>query len=351
VSGKRPTLSESLGKAEPAWGGDPKEPRLFGEGRRVPPLDGKQRRRLAGFARQTPRGDVISWAALLGTFALAGPVFVSRFNLPLDGAGPAVAERFYLMPEVVLTVMAAVGLDAVGARALSRPAWAIALTAVSAAVAIAASVGEVLEYDRPTVALYVENTLRGAPPQAIVVGTGDHRWGAFMYARYALHLRSDVVCVVPDMVKQPWYRAELGARLGVSLDTPDQRAVGPKTLMRRLLSTGRPVLYTDWPDPAVNGTRHYSVGTLMRVLRDDEAPPAPDALEAMNEAVFSRYEVEPDPPRDPRGWGRGLIDDYARAWGELGQAYGSRGEVEKEQACFRKAARFAPWLVSDGPSP
>jgi len=54
VSGKRPTLSESLGKAEPAWGGDPKKPRLFGEGRRVPPLDGKQRRSLPGFARQTP---------------------------------------------------------------------------------------------------------------------------------------------------------------------------------------------------------------------------------------------------------------------------------------------------------
>jgi hypothetical protein len=287
-----------------------------------------------------------SLAALVASFVLAGPVFIACFNLPFEGAAPTVVERFYLLPEVVLTVLGALSLDVLVPWLLARDGWTAALTVQLSLTTGILTVPEVLEHNRPTVALYIENTLRAAPDHAIIVGTGDHRWGGFMYARYVLHLRPDVVCVVPAMMRQVWYRRDLEATLGVSFETPEHGAVGPEAFMARLLATGRPVLYTDWPAPAVEKTRHYSVGTLMRVLRDVEAPPLPPALESMNLEVFSRYALEPTPPRDPHGWGYGLQVDYARAWGELGEAYGRDGDVAKEQESYRRAARFAPWLVS-----
>jgi hypothetical protein len=296
--------------------------------------------------RTTDRRFAASLAALVGALVLAGPAFVASFNLPLEGAGPTVIQRFYLLPEVLVTVLAALSLDLLAPALMASEAPVAGLTLLAAVAAAASAASKVREHNRPSVALYIENTLRGAPPDAIVVGTGDHRWGGFMYARYVTHQRPDVLCVVPSMLAQAWYRHELESALHASFETPEHRAVGPRTLLARLLATGRPVLYTDWPAPAVEGTRHYSVGTLMRVLRDDERPPDAETLAALNASTFDAYALEPTVPEDPNGWGYGLQVDYARAWGELGQAFAREGATEKEDESYRRAARFAPWLVT-----
>jgi hypothetical protein len=300
-------------------------------------------------AQALPPRVLRSRLALGAAFALAGPIFIARFNLPFHGAGPTVAERFYLFPEVVLTVMGALSLDALVPWLMARDGLAAALAAQAGLAAAILTVPEVLEHNRPTVEIYLENTLRAAPADALIVGTGDHRWGGFMYLRYALHMREDVLYIVPGTMPQAWYRHDVEAMTGVSLETPSHKPVGPKTLMARLLATGRPLLYTDWPDPELDGMPHYSVGTLMRILRPGESPPTPQALEAMNLEAFSEYEIEPTLPKDPNGWGYSLQDDYARAWGELGQAYGKEGNAVKEQECYARAAAFAPWRVRRTP--
>ncbi len=300
-------------------------------------------------ARRRARSAMGSKLALGAAFLLAGPVFTSWFNLPLVGAGPTVAERFYLLPEVVLTVLGALSVDALVPWLMARDGLTSALAALAGVTATSLTVPEVLEYNRPTVALYIENTLRAAPPDALIVGTGDHRWGGFLYARYALHERPDVLYLVPATMTQAWYRRDMQDLTGVSFETPAHRAVGPKTLMARLLATGRPVLYTDWPDEVAD-TQHYTVGTLMRVLRPGEDPPRLEAVEAMNVETFSRYELESTLPEDVHGWGYLLEGDYARPWGELGSAYGKEGQGVKEQECYAVAARFAPWRVEMYPS-
>lgn len=224
--------------------------------------------------------------ALGGAFLLAGPVFIARFNLPFVGVAPTVAERFYLFPEVILTVMTALSLDALVPWLMRRDGLVAALTAQVSVAAAILTVPEVIEHNRPTVDIYIKNTLATAPENAIIVGSGDHRWGGFMYARYALHLRPDVLHVVPDKMTQAYYRRDVQTETGVSLETPEHHAVGPKTLMARLLATGRPVLYTDWPDPKVLGTVHYSVGTLMRPLGDGETLPSAEEVLTMNLDTF-----------------------------------------------------------------
>jgi hypothetical protein len=299
-----------------------------------------------GALRSPDRRGLRSRLALGAAFLLAGPVFIARFNLPFIGAAPTVAERFYLFPEVILTVMTALSLDALVPWLVARKRLSAALTAQAAVVASILTVPEVLEHNRPTVELYIKNTLAGAPENAIVVGSGDHRWGGFMYAHYALHLRPDVVNLVPGLMTQAYYRHDMQALTGVSFETPEHSAVGPKTMMARLLATGRPIFYTDWPDAKIRSTPHYSVGTLMRVLREGEAPPPPEEVLALNLDAFSKYVEEPTLPEDVHGWGYGLQTDYARAWGELGKRFGEEGDVTNEQACYARAARWAPWVVT-----
>jgi len=302
---------------------------------------------LLGWKRRAgvERSRRVALVALGSTFLLAGPLFIARFNIPLVGAGPMVAERFYLLPEVLLTVMAALSLDTLVPGIVARRGLMAALTLEAAIVASVFTIPVVLEHNRPTVELYVENTLRGAPKDAIIVGTGDHRWGGFMYARYVEKLRLDVVYVNEGTLIQAWYRRELEPRLGVSLDTPAGRSVGPRTLMARLLATGRPVLYTDWPEPSVETTPHVSEGTLMRVLREGESEPSPGDVLARNLEVEARYEMEGSPPKDEHSWGFALQPDYARPWVELARRYGQAGDAGSEQACLARAEELAPWLV------
>ncbi len=282
----------------------------------------------------------------LGTaFFLAGPLFIACFDLPLVGAAPTVAERFYLLPETILTVMTALSIDALTPWLVVRRGLTIAITAQVAVVAAILTVPEVLEYNRPTVQIYVENTLRAAPENSLIVGSGDERWGAFMYARYALRLRQDVLYLVPGTMVQAWYRRDVAELTGVSFETAAHAPIGPKTMMARLLATGRPLFYTDWPDAKVEDTPHYTVGTLMRVLKEGESSPSPDALLAMNVDTFGKYETEKTVPEDPNGWGYSVQEDYARAWGELGKRFGEERDVAEEQRCYVMAARWAPWVV------
>jgi hypothetical protein len=302
---------------------------------------------LLGGAYRSLDPRVLRSQLLLGaSFLLAGPAFIACFNLPLVGAAPTVAERFYLLPEVILTVMIARSLDALVPWLLQRDSLAAGLVAQASLVATILTVPEVLEYNRPTVELYVRNTLRAAPANALIVGSGDHRWGAFMYARYALHLRPDVLFIVPGTLRQAWYRLEVQKMTNVSLETTEPDGVDPKTLMARLLATQRPLLYTDWPDPKVENTPHDSVGTLMHVLRRGEAPPPAEEVLAMNLDVFSTYVEESTLPEDVHGWGYLLQSDYARPWGELGKRFGEAGDIDREQACYARAAHWAPWSVT-----
>jgi hypothetical protein len=298
-----------------------------------------------GALQTIPERERRSMLALGAAFLLTGPVFVASFDLPFVRAGPTVAERFYLLPETIVTVMGALSIDTLTPWLTVRRGLMAVLTTQVAIVAAILTVPEVLEYNRPTVETYVKNTLRSAPDDALIVADGDQRWGGFMYARYVLGLRPDVLVLTPGTVVQAWYRRDMQALTGVSFETPEHGPIGPKTMMARLLATGRPLLYTGWPDAKLQNTPHYAVGTWMRVLKEGESPPSPEALLAMNLEAFDTYTTEKTVPQDPHGWGYMLQEDYARAWGELGKRFGEEGDVAKEQRCYAMAAEWAPWLV------
>jgi hypothetical protein len=283
--------------------------------------------------------------ALGASLLLAGPGLVALFDLPLHSIERQVVERFYLLPELMICVPGALALDAV-ARVLSRHRFvAVALGAFFVIGQLVSNAMRRGDRPGPSVEQYVENTLRNAPPNAIVVGTGDMRWGGFLYARYALHLRPDVTFVNPSLLSQRWYRRLASELTGVNFETPTGKPIGPKTTVSRLLASGRPIGYTDWPDPKVADTPSYAVGTLMRVVAPGEAPPSSERLEAMNLEAFAAFTLEPAPPPESDAWGHALAPDYARPWIQLARRFDAEGRPDDAQRCLARAGKLAPWTV------
>ena len=223
----------------------------------------------------------------------------------------------------------------------------MAAVVVVGAAQLAITLPEIREHNRPSVENYVRNTLKSAPPDAIVVESGDHRLFGFIYAQNVLHLRPDISFVNPGPMGQAWYRRDLGARIGVNLDTPSRGPIGPLTLSRRLAATGRPLYYTDFYDAKLEPLHHESVGTLMRIKNEADPASEPEALERQNTELFGQFTMEPTLPNDPYGWGYGFMKDYARPWVELANAYGERGDAERALACFARAKALAPGFVTE----
>jgi hypothetical protein len=141
----------------------------------------------------SPRGRRRGVLALFATWALAGPVFAAFLNVPPDAPGATLVERFCLLPEVVLAIAVAWGLDVWRALREGR-----ALPLALAAIAIGASCAFnswplVRAGHTDALELYTENTETSAPMRAVILGTGDYRLFSFLYTG-AIHLRPDVIC-------------------------------------------------------------------------------------------------------------------------------------------------------------
>lgn len=297
--------------------------------------------------------DAAPLIALVLAFVLAGPAFVSRFNLPPRGLGALVVARFHLLPMALASVLAALALDALVAatpqHVRARAASVVLALALSLAGARAAlTLPDVREDHRPTTDLYVRNVLAIAPKDAILVGSGDDRIGGFLYARCALRARPDVQFLSAHLLLTDWYPRQVSARLGLDV-VRGERGPGDEhptldgaALMAQLVSTGRPVFVTDWFARGLDRSiPSYPWGPLVRVVPSWKQIPAPDALYAENEAVFDRLVVEPSPPAAGT-WAGVRARDYARPWLVLADAFERAGDVEKAGAARARARALAP---------
>ncbi len=286
-----------------------------------------RRRDASGPATAPRRAD---WVALAASAALAGPVFAAVFDKPLTGPGLAVLERFDVLPMTVLAPACACALDVFAARAFARPAASLAMAGLAAAASVAVGLPVVRAHHRPTVELYARNALLVASPDAIVLGTGDHRMGAFLYTRYALGLRPDVLFVNPRMLFEPWYFERVQRAVAAPLPAPVDRKLDVPAMLGALLATGRPVFVTDLFSPAaIARFPSYPVGPLIRLRATPAEVPSPDRVLEENEAWSARFEREPRPWPGPEPWGDDLVSDYARPWLSLADAFAQAGDPQR----------------------
>lgn len=296
--------------------------------------------------RQRPRPITLAIAL---AFVLAGPIFVSLFNLAPRGIGALIVERFHLLPSALLCLLGALAMDFALREWISVQPWHLAWPIAPLAVQVANVLPEIGEHNRPTVGLYAENVLRTAPPRLVILGSGDQRLGGFSYANQALGLRRDVVYVSARLLLVPWYRKHSAERLGLTLPEPNAGTLDLRQVVDTLLASGRPIALTGLLAPGITeGFSTYPLGPLIRVLPPTSPLPDPDALERENRDLFARMEIEARAPEDRESFAGRLHDDYARPWLTLAQVFAARGEEQRASTCREQAFALAPWTRSPG---
>lgn len=149
-------------------------------------------------------------------------IFFLRVNSPLLPLYLGVTERFYILPNVVLAVLAGGGAAAVIAGlarrrpAMARPAAIVMWLATAGAMALVNGPTVSMRHDTFTRDLGA-NLLAGLPPQALLLSEGDLYHNAIYYQLLCLKQRPDVDLVDQQKMTYPWYVAQLRARGRVRL--------------------------------------------------------------------------------------------------------------------------------------
>lgn len=297
-------------------------------------------------------------AALLLSTLLAGPLFVSRFNIAPQGVGAQVVERFYLLPLTLLAIALGLGLAALEARFLDartparrwrRRTWRAASGCILGLSALSAYRHADVR-DARAIEDAVIRALEAAEPGALVLGADDVLLFAHLYLQTELGLRRDVQYVDLHMLHYPWYRAQIRRRRP---QFPLQRAPGPGTaaaLVGAELARGTPVYLANLRAAHLTATfPSYPIGPLIRLLPPGTPVPPPEQVWARNRALLLRRPRRgrpPDPASDP--WAAEILAIEARNLGTLAGALARRGNPSAARAALEQMIALAPWLPLPG---
>ncbi len=290
----------------------------------------------ASLIRQ-PRPARLPGVLLIASLAIAGPLFVARFNVPLEALGQRVVERFFLLPLLLVSLLAGLGVSPRLARLPRAALAAPALIALALLANVAVVFPELPLAHAPTIENYLSDTLAVVPERSVVIGVGDHRLFGFAYLQRVRGQRPDVAYVDAPLLHYAWYRPRVAAAIGLPSDDPALRDA--RALTARLLELGRPVFVAD-PNvrSVVSAFPTYPFATVLRVVGPGQSVPSMPLLEAQNVEVFAHLHGSIAAPRDT--WASGVRSDYARVWVVLADAYDRAGAPEDAARNRARAAEF-----------
>jgi hypothetical protein len=299
------------------------------------------------FSRRLPgperRVDLALW---LVSFALAGPGLVLMMNRSPDGVARFVVERFYLLPQLMLVVPTALTFEWLSMRLRLTGAriWPVAV--IVACLLIAAHLQRIHDHNRPTLEHYVTNTLEQLPADAVLLGTGDHRFFGYQYAQIGLGLRPDVVALDATQLTYPWYYDRACARFGAPLSGPasdGSRNFSTVALIEQLVASGRPVFLTDvYSDGVGRRVPMVPAGALLRVVPPGEPPKSIIEMHLETVNIFNRYLVETLFVPEAGTWDALVFEDYARPWHSLAESFDRIGDAATAARIREIESRFLP---------
>ena len=277
------------------------------------------------------------WSMLAVSVVLAGPVLATRFNIPPEGLGQYMCERFYMLPALIITIPVAVGLDMLEAPASwpRRPALAAALPVVAFVGLSATTLPRLGHVQSPAMELGVRNLLRSLPQDAVVYVVPDDLCGGAVYLQLARHERPDVVVLCAAMLRLPWYRAQ-----------QTQRAVGlpvvPGGLSAALLKSGRAVFVDPQLPSALAAYPHYVYGIVRRVLPTGVPLPSAGDVAAINQRLFAAFDLDYAWPAASDEYHALAHYRYAAAWSAVARGLEAAGDPAGARDALANAARLTP---------
>ncbi len=292
-------------------------------------------RRRAGESR-------VPWIALALSTLLAGPLFVSRFNLMPEGLFLHMLQRFYLLPILLLGVPVAVGLDRLaGARvALARSPFGALLGVLALPVLAAPALAPTRAEHTTAMETAIINTLRALPPNAAMITNADDFAFGVIYVQQVLGVRRDVISITWPMMSYDWYRDRAAAR-GATFDPSPSNDPASVRLATQLLATGHPVYVDEGASRILNTFPAYPFAGFLHVLPRGAPLPGVDAIAAENREAYAKFDLDYPTPGPDDGYPTIANMRYAATWYRIAKAYADAGFPAAAKAARDTAHAFS----------
>jgi len=295
-----------------------------------------------------------AWRWLLLSALLCGPGFLAQFNLLPEGVTARIVERFHMLPALLGALLAGRAFDAIVtvlSPRISKPTQRL-FSSRGCAIWIAClllfaslrAFPMVVEVHNPAVDRYTSNMLKSLPPNAIVVGMGDHNVFGFLYQQRARGLRPDVLYIDLKLLQGEVYRGQIESVWRSGPLIPEGDGPGVQRLLGSLLASGRPVYMTRVLHPEINRyVSFYPEGVFARVVALGTPLPSPLELEAKNLEHFQGFDLDYKFPRRADTWAGVVHETYAQPWVVLIPALASMGELERAAAADARVDALRSW--------
>ena len=278
-----------------------------------------------------------AWITLAVSFALAGPLLVTRFNVPPTGIGLFVVRRFYLLPTILLAIPIAVGFDALVDR-MRRFAPLVGGALVAASLAL--SLPHLAVVHSAAVENSAHNLLTSLPPNAVVMHSQDEFHGALNYLQTARGERRDVAVVTWTLMTFDWYRARVAAKGVVAArnmpGSPQQQ------LVATLLATGRPVFVDRLQTEIIASFPSYPHGILIRVLPPGAQVPSVAEVIELNRNLYAAFKLDEPRPGPDDDYATEVHRRYAGIWDILSRGAERAGHRELAEEARTIAQKLRP---------
>lgn len=287
-----------------------------------------------------PRASVesrIGWAMLAVSFLVAGPLLVARFNVPPEGLGLYVNQRFHLLPLLLLAIPVAHAVDRLPLRRLDLTNALV--SSIGVIVLAAASLGYVGRVHSPAVETSARNLLHSLPPDAVVIHGQDELHFVPGYVQWALGERRDVAMVMWSLMGLSWYRERLAARgvlSGPGTGSPKGR------LVANLLARGRPVFVDRLQRDILEAFPTYPYGIVRRVVGPQDRMPSVREVFALNEQLYAAFALDYPRPGPDDEYATEVHERYRIVWTVIAKALEQEGAVLESARAIEHAQRLAP---------
>jgi len=315
-----------------------------------------------------------SFGALMGSFALLGMIRACRhrrwyfwfsllafgstglffaiisnvnLNIPL---GAWVLERFFLLPEVVVAPLVALGVVMIADLiASSVPPWTIkSLPIVAGALGLVLVVSLLTNYRRidqsrnKVARNYGEDVLASVEPGTVLFAGSDAYMFPLIYLAMAEKMRPDVILIATPLLPYRWYIAQLRARYP-NLNIPFE-SYDPNNF-KMLIEANRDhsIAYV-WLPPDASAMRDYwpRPHGLVQLIEPNSKWISVDEWASDNEQLMKRYHAPAPGGIRANTFEREILFSYSFAAWQIGTRYERSGSKAEARMWYQRARDIDP---------
>ena len=285
--------------------------------------------------------------ALLLSWIISGPLFVGRFNIPLHTDALLIVERFYIVPDLLLTIFSAWGLVWLWNRGGKMPQLLTLSMSFVLLVQFSLNLQRARHDDASLIEDYGLYTLRSVAPHALIIGGNDNMAGSMQYLQQVLRVRTDVLFVGKGVFHKLWYQEYLRQQHPEDACLLEQSQGSIERLIQLAISQ-RPVYVRFAEDKLI---KQYAsapeIATLLRLFPSHHKIANTRQLEKNLIDNLETFPFRTPPLGTPRWKERAdawVLEQFASGFLELSQRYQAEQDAQSYMRTQRSAQKLAPWL-------